>query len=84
MGARESALIVDLVKDLSRNRGVSMIVIDHNYTHLFELCDRLNVIQQGRIAFDQQVKDTSVEELTKFMVNEYRRELAAGQQLLEE
>jgi ABC-type sugar transport system ATPase subunit len=60
-----------------------MIVIDHNYTHLFELCDRLNVIQQGRIAFDQQVKDTSVEELTKFMVTEYRRELAAGQQLLE-
>jgi ABC-type sugar transport system ATPase subunit len=59
-----------------------MIVIDHNYTHLFELCDRLNVIQQGRIALDQQVKDTSVEELTKFMVSEYRRELAAGQQLL--
>lgn len=84
MGARESALIVDLVKDLSRNRGVSMIVIDHNYTHLFELCDRLNVIQRGRIAFDQQVKDTSVEELTKFMVTEYRRELAAGQQQLEQ
>ena len=84
MGARESALIVDLVKDLSRNRGVSMIVIDHNYTHLFELCDRLNVIQQGRIAFDQQVKDTSVEELTKLMVSEYRRELAAGQELLEQ
>ena len=37
MGAKESALIIDLVKDL-RDRGVSMIVIDHNYTHLFELC----------------------------------------------
>jgi ABC-type sugar transport system ATPase subunit len=61
-----------------------MIVIDHNYTHLFELCDRLNVIQQGRIAFDQQVQDTSVEELTKFMVSQYRRELAAGQKLLEQ
>lgn len=84
MGARESALIVDLVKDLSRNRGVSMIVIDHNYTHLFELCDRLNVVQRGRIAFDQQVKDTSVEELTQLMVSEYRRELAAGQQLLDQ
>jgi ABC-type sugar transport system ATPase subunit len=84
MGARESALIVDLVKDLSRNRGVSIIVIDHNYTHLFELCDRLNVVQRGRIAFDQQVKDTSVEELTQLMVSEYRRELAAGQQLLDQ
>lgn len=83
MGARESALIVDLVKDLSRNHGMSMIVIDHNFTHLFELCDRLNVVQQGRIAFDQQVKDTSIEELTKFMISEYRRELALGQQLLD-
>jgi len=46
MGAKESALIMDLVKDLS-SRGVSMIVIDHNYAHLFALCDRLNVIQQG-------------------------------------
>lgn len=84
MGARESALIVDLVKDLSRRRGVSMIVIDHNYTHLFELCDRLVVIQQGRVAFDQQVRDTSVEELTELMVSEYRRQLMAGQHQLGE
>ena len=83
MGARESALIVDLVKDLSRNHGMSMIVIDHNFTHLFELCDRLNVVQQGRIGFDRQVKDTSIEELTKFMISEYRRELAVGQQMLD-
>ena len=51
MGAKESALIIDLVKDLARNRGVSMMIIDHNYTHLFELCDRLNVIQGGRVTF---------------------------------
>jgi hypothetical protein len=30
------------------------------------------------------VKDTSVEDLTKFMVTEYRRELAAGQHLLDQ
>ena len=52
MGAKESALIMDLVKDLS-GRGVSMIVIDHNYAHLFALCDRLNVIQQGKVTLDR-------------------------------
>jgi ABC-type sugar transport system ATPase subunit len=83
MGARESALIVDLVKSLSRERGVSIIVIDHNYTHLFELCDRLNVVQQGRIAVDQRVDETSVEQLTELMVSEYRRQLQAGQLALE-
>ena len=49
MGAKESALVIDLVKDLSRNHGISMLIINHNYTHLFELCDRLNVLQDGRI-----------------------------------
>ncbi len=78
MGAKESALIIDLVKDLSANRGVSMIIIDHNYTHLFELCDRLNVIQQGRITFDKAVKDTSLEELTELMVSSYREQIAVG------
>lgn len=78
MGAKESALIIDLVKDLSRNRGVSIIVIDHNYTHLFELCDRVNVFQQGRVTFDKSVRDTSLEELTELMVSEYRRQVMTG------
>jgi len=83
MGAKESALIMELVKDLSA-QGVSMIVIDHNYAHLFALCDRLNVIQQGRITVDTRVADTSVEELTELMVSAFRRQLLAGQQALGE
>ncbi|MDA8290589.1 MAG: ATP-binding cassette domain-containing protein [Actinomycetota bacterium] len=79
MGAKESTLIIDLVKDLSKNRGMSMIVIDHNYTHLFELCDRLNVIQQGRVTVNKRVSETSVEELTELMVAEYRRQVREGQ-----
>jgi len=82
MGAKESALVIDLVKDLSHNHGVSMIVIDHNYTHLFELCDRLNVLQEGRISYDQRVGETSIEELTELMVSEYRRRVSEGQREL--
>lgn len=77
MGAKESALIMDLVKDLS-SRGVSMIVIDHNYAHLFALCDRINVIQQGTVTVDTQVADTSMEALTELMVSAFRRQLEAG------
>ena len=75
MGARESRLIIDLVKDLASSGRVSIIVIDHNYAHLFELCDRLNVLQEGRITIDQQVHETSLEELTELMVSSYRRQL---------
>ena len=75
MGARESRLIIDLVKDLAASGRVSIIVIDHNYAHLFELCDRINVMQGGRITTDQPVHETSLETLTELMVSSYRREL---------
>ena len=65
MGARESRLIIDLVKDLASSGRVSIIVIDHNYAHLFELCDRINVMQGGRITIDQPVHETSLEKLTE-------------------
>jgi simple sugar transport system ATP-binding protein len=77
MGARESRLIIDLVKDLAASGRVSIIVIDHNYAHLFELCDRINVMQGGRITIDKQVHETSLEDLTELMVSSYRRELEA-------
>jgi simple sugar transport system ATP-binding protein len=75
MGARESRLIIDLIKDLASSGRVSIIVIDHNYAHLFELCDRINVLQEGRITVDQQVHETSLEELTELMVSSFRRQL---------
>jgi len=75
MGARESRLIIDLVKDLAASGRMSIIVIDHNYAHLFELCDRINVLQGGRITIDQPVRETSLEVLTELMVSSYRRQL---------
>jgi ABC-type sugar transport system ATPase subunit len=79
MGARESRLIISLVKDLAASGRVSIIVIDHNYAHLFELCDRLNVMQGGRITVDQEVQETSLEQLTELMVSSYRRQLEEAQ-----
>ncbi len=75
MGARESRLIIDLVKDLAASGRVSIIVIDHNYAHLFELCDRINVMQDGRIITDQLVHETSLEDLTELMVSSFRSRL---------
>lgn len=78
MGAREASLIIDLVRNLARSQGVSMLVVDHNYTHIFELCDRINVIEQGRVTLDKRVEDTSLNELTEFMISSYRQQLQSG------
>jgi simple sugar transport system ATP-binding protein len=81
MGARESRLIINLVKELAASGKVSIIVIDHNYAHLFELCDRLNVMQGGKITVDRNVHETSLEEMTELMISSYRRTIedAAGE-----
>jgi len=78
MGAKEGALILDLIQDLRANSDVSMIVIAHNYAQILEVCDRINVLQHGRITFDKPTAETSIEELTDLMVTEYR---AARRQL---
>jgi ABC-type sugar transport system ATPase subunit len=52
-----------------------MIIIDHNFAHLFELCDRVNVMQGGKITINQKTKDTSLEELTELMVSSYRSQI---------
>ncbi|MGO9963757.1 MAG: sugar ABC transporter ATP-binding protein, partial [Acidimicrobiales bacterium] len=70
--------IIDLVRSLAKSRNVSMIIIDHNFAHLFELCDRVNVMQGGRITIDQLTKDTSLEALTELMVSSYRSQLQAA------
>jgi simple sugar transport system ATP-binding protein len=78
MGAKEGAQILDLVQRLKDEGRVSIVMILHNYVHVLAACDRVNLIQDGVIAFDKDTKDTSVEELTDIVVDEYRRARAAA------
>jgi simple sugar transport system ATP-binding protein len=73
MGAREGAAILDLVARLKQEGRVSIVMILHNYVHVLQACDRVSMIQDGVIALDKPTADTSVEELTDIVVNEYRR-----------
>jgi simple sugar transport system ATP-binding protein len=73
MGAKEGALILDLIERVKQEGRVSMIMVLHNYVHVLTSCDRVNLIQDGVIALDKPTAETSVEELTEIVVNEYRR-----------
>ena len=53
MGAREGALIIELIEELGKRGDVSMIVIAHNYVHVLEMCDRVNLLRNGRIMLDK-------------------------------
>ncbi|MFZ2050631.1 MAG: ATP-binding cassette domain-containing protein [Solirubrobacteraceae bacterium] len=80
MGAKEGAMILDLVARLKAEGRVSIIMILHNYVHVLEACDRVSMIQDGAIALDKPTAETSVEELTEIVVNEYRRARIAARE----
>lgn len=75
MGAKEAALILDLVRDLKRRGDVSIIVVAHNYGQVLEIADRINLLQHGMITIDKPTKETSVQELNDIVIEEYRRAL---------
>jgi simple sugar transport system ATP-binding protein len=79
MGAKEGALILDLIERIKGEGRVSMIMVLHNYVHVLTACDRVNLIQDGVITLDKPTSETSVEELTEIVVDEYRRARLAAQ-----
>jgi ABC-type sugar transport system ATPase subunit len=79
MGAKEGAMILDLVRDLKRRGDVSVIIIAHNYAQILEVCDRVNLIQEGKITLDKQAEETSAQELTEMVIAEYRKALEERQ-----
>jgi simple sugar transport system ATP-binding protein len=79
MGAKEGALILDLIARVQAEGRVSMIMVLHNYVHVLTACDRVNLIQDGVITLDKPTSETSVEELTEIVVEEYRRARMAAQ-----
>jgi ABC-type sugar transport system ATPase subunit len=73
MGAKESVVILDLIRELKRRGDVSIIMIAHNYAQIVDVCDRVNLLQHGRITYDRVVGETSVGELTELVASDYRR-----------
>ena len=69
----ESAIILDLIRRLKEKGEVSIIIVAHNYAHIFDVCDRVSLLQNGEIAFSSLTKNTSVEELMRLVLHELHR-----------
>lgn len=72
MGAKESAVILRLLRELKQRGDIAIILIAHNYGQVMDVCDRVNLLQHGRITFDQPAANTSVAELLELVNAEYR------------
>ena len=65
-------MILDLIRRLKEKGEVSVILVAHNYAHVFDVCDRVSLLQNGEITFDRQTRETSVEELMNLVLHEIR------------
>ena len=72
MGAREAALIIDLLMRLKREGQLSIAIIMHNYAQTLDIADRIVLMQHGRITYEKDAAGTSVEELMDIVRREYR------------
>ena len=70
MGVKEGSMILDLITQLKEQGNVSIIIIAHNYGQVLEVCDRVNLLQGGRITLDKLSRETSAQELTDMVVAE--------------
>ena len=67
LGVREGAHVLGLIQNLRRQRGVSIILIVHNYNQVFEVSDRINFLHSGEIVLDASTTETSEEELIRIV-----------------
>jgi len=47
LGVKESNMAVELIKYLSKEHGLSVIIISHNLQHIFKVVDRIMVLRRG-------------------------------------
>ena len=47
-------------------------MIAHNFAQIVDVCDRVDLLQHGRITYDRPVGETSVQELTELVSADYR------------
>jgi len=72
MGAKESRIILDLMNELKKRADLSIVMIAHNFAQIIDVCDRVNLLQHGRITYDKSVANSSVKDLTDLISAEYR------------
>ena len=49
--------VLDLIRDLQKRLGVGVILVTHNFGVVADLCDRVAVMQNGRLVEEGNVRD---------------------------
>jgi fructose transport system ATP-binding protein len=67
LGPRETAAFLRIIRDMA-DRGETVVMVGHNLPQMLELADHLLVMRAGRVVAALRPEDTSLRDLTDFMV----------------
>jgi simple sugar transport system ATP-binding protein len=65
LGARQSAIILNAIARLREARDVSIVLVGHNHAEVLASCDRVNLLEDGRVALDKPASDVRLHELVR-------------------
>lgn len=67
LGVEETRKVLELVKEM-RAQGLAVVMISHNLTHVFEMCDRISVMKNGTVVGSRHIAETGREEILRLIV----------------
>ena len=75
LAVKEVGKVLDIINNL-RADGVSVIIISHRLQDVFNVADRIIVLQTGKTIAARQTKETTMDEIVKFIVGGVQPELS--------
>ena len=67
LGIKQERNVIELIKKIRSEYGVSIIVISHNISHVFELVDRIIVLRNGKVVGEKVKSETEPNEVVSMI-----------------
>ena len=64
---REVAKLFEMMRNL-KAQGISLVYISHKMDEIFEICDEVSVLRDGRMVMTRAIQDTNMDQLIRAMV----------------
>jgi simple sugar transport system ATP-binding protein len=77
LAVAEVEAVLDLIRKVSAE-GVSVILITHRLQDLFLVCDRIQVMYEGRNVAERRIEDTDIEDVVNLIVGRKFHSKSAG------
>ena len=69
---KSQIMLKQLLLELNKNNGSTIIISSHNLNFISEICNRVILLEDGKIIKDERVSDTTLNELREYFENQIK------------